>query len=303
MLCDMHLHTYRNIIKKLLLLLNLSLFIFILSCSKDEENKTPIIQFANDSGFICKDTALIAGSKITVGLNVKGISDNITFLEVIRDNGTRRIFLDSGMNCQAFNYKLSIIKSNDPHEKWIFKVMDRNRMTDSVFLRLDKLNSNQYGKIKTLEDIALSAQDKKEPGSFLSLSTGEAYCLDSAFTRQEIIDIIYYFSEFESTFSSPNESDAPAIFTGPAGLSNWSIKRETRYDTTLVTSTDFANAQNDSLLLSGYEPTTGKRKLKFAKPGMVVSFISPAGKIGLLSVKETQPGPEGYIKFSVKIQE
>lgn len=298
----MQLRSYRNV------KINLPLFIILtvliaFSCKKEENHRPPLIEFIDDSDFVSRDTSLPAGAKILVSLKATDPDDHITFFEVVRDNGNRQILLDSGMNCPGFVYKLSILKSNDLFEKWIFKVMDRERNIDSTFLLLERSAVNEYGNIKTLEDITLSAQDLKEPGSFFSISTGEAYCLDTAYTRQEITDIIYYFSEFESTLSSPNESDAPAVFTGPSGLANWTVKSETRYDTTLLAPSDFDQAQNDSLLIACYEPTTGKRKLKYAKLGMVISFISPAYKIGLLYVKEILPGPEGYIKFSIKVQE
>lgn len=299
---DMQSETYRKNKINLLLLMLLTLFTSV-SCSKAEDIRPPFIEFVNDSGYISHDTVLPAGARISVLLNAEDMDGNITFLEVIRDNGTRQIFLDSGMNCQGFNYKLTIIKSNDPLEKWIFKVMDRERNIDSLVLKLERSANNQYGNIKSMENITLSAQNVNEPGSFFSLSTGKAYNLDTAFTKQSITDIIYYFSEYESTLSSPNESDAPVFFPGPFGIANWSIKRETRYDTTLVTASQFEMATNDSLLLASYDPANGKRKLKYAVPGMVISFTSPDGKIGLLYLQETVPGAEGYIKFSIKVQE
>ena len=299
---DMLRKSYRKPNKVLLFLFTI-VFVCFISCSDEEVSKPPVLEFITDSGFIYNDTTFSIGEKFTIGIRAWDEDDNITFFQILRDNGESQIFLDSGMNCADFTYKISLIKANDPTETWIFRIMDRDRNLYSKQLKINKSAQSQYGDIREFKDITISAQQVTSPGSFLSLFTGSVYNLDTAFTKQSVTDIIYYFDEFEATLSSPNESEAPAIFNGPAGLANWTMKRETRYDTTMITQQHFEQALNDSLLLAAYEPINAKRKSKYTQPGMVISIVTKEGKIGLINVIDLMPGADGFIKLSIKIQD
>lgn len=296
----MQIYTYRFI--GILSLITCVLAFF--SCTKKESEGTmPKIMLLTDSGFVSHDTTLMIGERIQVGINARGQDKNITFFQVSMNNGNRLTLLDSGLNHPGIIYHLDIIKSQYDIEKWTFLVMDRDRSKDSVQITLKKSKSSNYGAIKILPDIILGAQANSLDGSFLSFSNGEIYNLDSAFFHQPLVDLIYYYGQYDATFSSPNESEAPSVFTGQHGIAAWSIKNETRYDTTTLTISDFDKAKDDSLLLSVYEPTAGKRKTKYIEPGMVISFKSPFGKIGLMKIQEVQPTVTGFVKFTIKIQE
>jgi len=299
----MHKKSYRLIIKSLPLLIA-GLVLFCNSCDKKEGPVIPPhIEFINDSGYVAGDTTLEIGERIRAGIRAVASGSNITFFQITCNNGTRLTLLDSGLNSASLSYTLPIIKSSSQYEKWTFLVMDRDRNKDSVQLTILKSDSSHYGTIRTFDEVRLGAQENSLAGSFLSFADASVYFLDSAYARQPLIDLIYYFGQYECTLSSPNESEAPAIFTGPYGIANWTVKNETRYDTTSVTPLQFDAALNDSLLLAVYEPTAGKRKTKFVVPGMVISFKSPAGKIGLIKVISTETGVAGSFNCSVKIQE
>ena len=276
----------------------------ISSCIKDSPPLGgPGIAFIHDSGYVYRDTSLVIGDHIKVGIDARDVYANITFFHIAFDNGKVQTMLDSGMNRAGLRYTFNIIKSQSAEEKWIFMVMDRNRFQQSIEIVLHKADSNHYGNIITYNNISLGAQGNPSDGSFLSLANGRTSFLDSAYAHQSLVDIIYYFGQYDGTFSSPSEAEAPTIFTGPEGIAGWAIKNETRYDTTALTTQLFDEATNDSLLLAVYEPTAGKRKAKYLAPGMVISFKSPLGKIGLIKVSETVPGVAGSIKVSVKVQE
>jgi hypothetical protein len=300
---DMHHGSYRKFYLPFLLTLLAGMAFFLPGCEEEAISDPPQIAFFSQEGFLDHDTILSIGDRVKVGVKAGGEGDNITFFQVSVNNGTRQILLDSGLNNPGMEYNLEIIKSASAYERWTFLVMDRDRNRDSVQLYLGKSEVSNYGDIITYENLVLGAQSYAVQGSFLSLADGAVYNLEQAFQVQSLIDIIYYFDLYDATLSSPNEADAPAVFSGEYGLANWTIKNETRYDTTLVTPEAFNEAVNDSLLLAAYEPAAGKRKAKFVQPGMVISFVSPQGKIGLVNVHELEPGPAGYIRMSVKIQE
>jgi hypothetical protein len=274
------------------------------ACTKEPSSgQPPQVRLLTDSGYTFSDTSLVIGGKVTVGIVATGAGSNITYLRVTVDNGTRLTYLDSGLNQTGLRYSLPVIKSAAAYEKWTFFVMDRERNRDSVTLTLRKSDSSSYGSIRVIENLTLEAQAVPQANSFFSFRELKKYSLDSAFLHQQIIDLIYYFGQYDGTLSSPNESEAPAVFTGSSGLANWTIKNETRYDTTLLTIANFDNALNDSLLLAVYEPTAGKRKAKYLEAGMIISFKDATGKIGLVKIISIAPGVTGGILCSVKIQE
>jgi len=299
----MHFKPYRTCIGSLVVVLMAGMALLLPGCEEDHLSIPPQIFFTSDTGYMDHDTSLAVGDRIRVGVSATSSGNNITFFQVSFDNGTRQILLDSGLNHPDLNYSLEIIKSSSQTEKWTFLVMDRDRNKDSAIIFLTKSDISHYGKIITYQDVMLGAQGNTSFGSFFSFTAAEVYDLDGAYMNQSLIDMIYYFGQYEATLSSPNEAEAPSIFTGEHGVANWTIKNETRYDTTSLSPQAFDVAADDSLLLAVYEPAAGKRKAKYVQPGMVISFISPSGKIGLINIQETSPGTGGALRFSIKIQE
>ncbi len=300
----MHKSPYRLMAKYFLTGILPVIFVTIFfSCDKSPADLPPQISFLLGAGLTSTDTVLTAGQKVKIGIHASKGSVNLTYFSVRFNDGTNTILLDSGMNTASLNYTLDVIKTTAPVETWSFVVMDRNRVERSINLVLTKSDSSAWGKIRTMNDIQLGAQENPAPGSFFSLNENLVMNLQQAFGNQSSADLVYYYGQYEATLASPNEAEAPAFFTGPQGIANWTIKNETRYDTTMITPQMFDLVQNDSLILAAYEPTAGKKKGKYLVPGMVLSFKSPAGKLGLIKIHEVAPLPAGAVKFTVKIQE
>ncbi|TSA25000.1 MAG: hypothetical protein D4R67_10920 [Bacteroidetes bacterium] len=288
--------------------INISVFfslvlLLLLSCKKEPGSTPPKLVFLTDSGYVSQDTTLAVGQKIRVGIDAQGAGANITYFHIGWNTGAEQTVLDSGMNQPQLTYTYSITKTASETEGWIFLVMDRDRNFSTIGLTLFKSSSSQYGPIRSYPGILLGAQTNPEAGSFFSLIANHRYFLDEAFLHQDSIDLIYYFDQYDATLSSPAEADAPAIFGGPTGLVNWTVKNETRYDTTGIAPDAVDLATNDSLILAAYEPVNLKRKAKFVQPGMVISFKDPAGRLGLILVKELVPGPDGYLLMDLIIQQ
>ena len=273
------------------------------SCKKGTAPIPPLISFIYEQGYVSHDTTIATGQKVKIGIRAITTSANLTYFSVRFNDGKSQTLLDSGMNTPSMVYNLEVIKTNAPSEKWTFLAMDRNRMEVSVQIVLTRSEISKWGKIRTMSDIILGAQESITAGSFFSLTDTSVMTLSQAFENQTMVDMVYYCGQYEGTLASPNEAEAPGFFTGPQGIANWTVKNETRYDTTMITSQVFDESVNDSLILAAYEPTAGKKKGKFVQPGMVFSFRSPTGKLGLLKIQEVTPAPTGMVKLTIKIQE
>ncbi len=279
------------------------LILSLSSCKKDPAQVAPVISFISEQGYTSHDTILQAGQKVKIGIRAATTNANLTYFSVRFNDGKSQILLDSGMNTPSLIYNLEVIKTNAPQEQWTFVIMDRNRIEQSVQIVFTKSDSSKWGKIRTMHDIILGAQENSTIGSFFSLTDTSVMILTQAFENQPMADIVYYYGQYEGTLASPNEAEAPGFFTGPEGIANWTFKNETRYDTTMIQSQVFDQSLNDSLILSAYEPAAGKKKGKYVQPGMVFSFRSPAGKLGLIKIEDVIPSPSGSVKMTVKIQE
>lgn len=268
-----------------------------------EENRTDEYLFIRQlpvNGIITYDTALPPGGSLMVSIEALGGGSNITYFGISMFDGQQHFVLDSGMNHPNLSFVQPIFKGNSVEEIWTFSIMNRKREKASIQLHLSKANVISWGKINIFDPVILSAQGSSTPGSFLSLSDGSVFDYPYAEAHQSATDMIYYTGLYESTFSSPAESEAPDHFPG---LLNWTLRNETRYDTTALTSNDFYLSSNDSLALVSYEPVNGKRKAKNLEKGMIVAFRNQAGKAGLILVKDILPGTDGKIECAIKIQE
>ncbi len=273
------------------------------SCQKDQAPGPPQITFIYEKGYISHDTTIEPGQKVKVGIRAVGPDANLTYFSIRLNDGKSQIFLDTGFNTPLLDYNLELIKTTAPMEKWTFLIMDRNRIEQSVQIVLTKSDIPKWRKIRSMTDIILGGQENSATGSFFSLADTLVMNLQQAFENQAMVDMVYYYGQYESTLASPNEAEAPGFFTGPKGIANWTVKNETRYDTTVITSQVFDASENDSLILSAYEPTAGKKKGKYLQPGMVFSFKSPDGKLGLIKIQDVQPASTGSVKLTIKIQE
>jgi hypothetical protein len=300
----MQIKPYRSAIRLILLALVASVVFFsAFSCKKEKEGNPPLINFITGNGYSSTDTVVAAGQKVRIGIRASSGEANITYFSVRFNDGTSRILLDTGVNISLLVYNLEVIKTTAQHETWTFLVMNRNRIKDSVQISLTNSEISNWGAITTLNDIILGAQDNTTNGSFFSISGNSVMNLQQAFENQPAVDIIYYYGQYEGTLASPNEAEAPGFFTGAQGIAGWTIKNETRYDTTTITSQEFDTSLNDSLILAAYEPTAGKKKGKYILPGMVFSFKSQGGKLGLIKIQEVAPLPSGSVKMTIKVQQ
>ncbi len=282
----------------------LSLILFTTGCQKTEiQLETPVIEILTDSGCISADTSVTMGNHMTFRIKAKGEEVPLTNFVVTYNNGATSYYLDSGMYCKEMIYELTVTKGASAFEEWTFFVMNKARITASISLRVMLDSGAVFSPIEQ-HNITLGAQNNTLYGSFFSFTSDSIYTLEEAFNNQALIDISYYYhATYESTLSSPNDNDAPSMFTGTYGIGNWTVRNESRYNLTTLTSFDFNNITNDSLLIASYDVVNAKRKGKNIVPGQVWAFRIASGKLGLIYVEETEAGVSGKVVLKIKIQE
>jgi len=72
----------------------------------------------------------------------------------------------------------------------------------------------------------------------------------------------FYLIRMKITIASPGANIDNSVFPGTSGLSNWAIRKTSRFKTANITEQDFMNATNDSLLIVVYGQSDGNRKAK-----------------------------------------
>lgn len=279
------------------LFLLLFLMISMFSCQKDETMHGKVeILFQNSN--ISKDTSLQIGEAINFSVVASSENSNITFLGVRLNHAT---VLDSGLNSSILIYKYSAIKSNLSNERWTFIVMNKNREKDSIVINIAKKESSNFNPINIYDNITLGAQNNCCYNGFFATSDGSILNYEQSLQNISKIDIIYcYYQDVQSTLSSPNETDISIIYSG---IATWAVKNETRYNLTSLSTADFDNANNDSLLITNYDVINAKRKAKNIQNNQVWAFKIQKGKFGLVKINNVETDVVGKINVSIKIQQ
>ena len=292
--------------KKLLIVIS-SVFIVISGCEKEKiDHLPPTINFVMDSGFVYTDTTLALGESFKVGIIAENPNVNLTNFLIKVETDTLEVFLDSGMNIPILDYEKTLVKGIKNSEKWIFIIRDRDGKSNETSFNIFLDSTSAYGNINYFPVVELGAQNNSI-GSFYSLTEDSVYNLETAFTNQSKIDLCYYYDFIETdenTIASPGANIDESVYPGENGLSNWQIRRTSRFKlATNISEEDFLNATNDSLLLAVYGQSDGNRKAKNLHDGIIYSFKNEDGKVGLFKVNSVTGTDNGIINISIKVQE
>ncbi len=275
------------------------------SCKKDKDNSTgPEIRLKTEQGYTSKDDTLMTGAKFRIGIIADAGSTNITNF-IIKCNN--EIFIDTGFNMSSLNFDRFIIKGINNIDLWTFIIRDKEGKSASLSFTIYKDSNSVYGEIKFYSSILLGAQNNVSVGSFLSLADSKVYKQDEAFSNQQLIEILYYYDNIQAdknTIASPGASIDASVYLGSTGLANWSAanKNTTYFVKTGVSTTEFDAVRNDSLLLSSYRESDGKRKAKILKAGDVYSFKTQSLKYGLFKVVSVTGAETGTVVVDIKVQ-
>lgn len=295
--CDMLNKTYR-------LFFMLIFIALAFACSK--ENKTgvlPSVNLIQDHSLISNDTSISPGVQMNFGIDINEGDFHVTEFLIRVTADSSRVYFDTGMFVSTCKLYKSFTKSFDDNETWEFIVRDRYGQSNSLTLKINNDSLLGYGQIDILSNIILGAQNNSNEGGFLSLSNFQNFTLTEAKIDQQIIDMVYYFGEDANTIASPGANIEAGIFDEASAPITWDIRNTTLYIYTYISSQEFDNIQNDSLLLISYIEGEGKRKAKNLMPGDVFSFKTQDSRFGLFKVNDVVGESEGTISIDLKIQQ
>ncbi len=295
----------------LLIFITAFILVFAEACKKDENPSPPAIGLLTGSGYTPAGSIIAVGGKLRFGITAAANGANITNFVVkkIMPDGSVKVMLDSGLNSTGFTVSETFYQGVEAEARWTFQVMDKNRQFATTAITLFKDPASAWGGILEYPSIVMGFQNSTTHGQFLIPSTGKVYFADSASINQSLIDIItYYYVDGtpSPTFSSAGETGGGIVDYYPA-ISQWAIKNYTKWDISVDTDpvpvSAFDACHNDSLLIVRYNDVWGKRKFKWANPGVVIPFLTASGKKGMIRVISVENDPAGMINFAMKIQQ
>ena len=288
-------------------------FVFIvilgfIACQEDSSDITypnPTIRIIEKTGYLSKDTILSVGDNVIVGIEAQYNGHNKLVNFIAKRNGEN--YMDIGMYAEELVKEVEIQKGLDDIEDWGFIIRDFKGNQSSVELTIEKDPNIVYGEISEYLNVQLGAQNSTEYGSFLSFSNGMVYNIQDAYNNQELIDMLYFYDNFdaleENIIASPG-ANLTSVYSGEYDVNNWEIKNTTRYsrDELDIVEDEFDAANNDSILIAhSFSFESGGRKTKFLKAGDIYSFVRD-GKTGMFKVVSTTGETEGNIIVDIKIQ-
>lgn len=283
------------------------ILIGIFSCDEDEkiDRPDPTINFNVAPNFISSDTTISVGQVFTVAIHAdyNGYNKLTNFIATL--NGER--YLDLGIYAETYNKEIEIAKSLSEVDNWEFKIRDIEGNSGSIYLTVFKNPNIIYGEIDEFLNVQLGAQNSSEYGSFFSTESGMVYTIQDAFNNQKIIDLLYYYDDFdkleENIIASPG-ANLIGVYSGTYDVNNWETKNTTRFsrEKLNVTIEEFETAANDSILIANsFAFESGGRKTKFLESGDIYSFVR-GYKTGMFKVVSTSGTRSGNIIVDIKIQ-
>lgn len=292
----------------IVIIISMLMITLFLACEESEtvNHTAPKISLVQGANYVSAETTLSVGEQYTVAIHAEYNGDNMLTNFIAKLNGER--YIDVGMYKEVYKDEIQLSKGLEETDEWEFIIRDIEGNSASTFLTIHKDQNIEYGEIEEFLNVKLGAQNNTETGSFFSFSDGNDYDLESAFNNQEIIDLVYYYDNFdkleENIISSPggNIDDA---FTGTYGMSNWTTRNTIRFSREKIdmTTETFDAAANDSILIAHtFDYGSGGRKTKYLEPGDIYSFVTSDNVTGMFKVVSTSGTDNGFILFDIKMQ-
>lgn len=300
--------TYRLNLLGLAGIIVFTAIMLLVACDEDEkiDYPNPSINIIVNPDFISSDTIISVGQIFTIGIHAEYNGYNNLTNFIAKVNGKR--YLDIGIYAKKIDKEVEISKGLENVEEWEFIIRDIEGNTASTNITIYNNPNIIYGNIDEFLNVQLGAQNSSEFGSFFSLSTGTVYGLEDAYNSSELIDMVYYYDNFdkleENIIASPGANIGETVFPGEFAISNWETVNTTRYSREKldITIEEFDNATNDSILIAkSFAFESGGRKTKFLKPGDIFSFVK-GNKTGIFKVVSTFGTSSGNIIVDIKIQ-
>ncbi|HSH50214.1 MAG TPA: hypothetical protein VK982_00670 [Bacteroidales bacterium] len=294
---------------KLFLLFCISILI---SCSEEELSETsPFILLKTGNEFSQSGDSIPVGGQLKFGISAVGDGVAITNFTIKRITEDETITeLDKGMYVLSggLDTTVTFVKSSAETEKWYFLIMNAHRDTASITTTIYKGKGSAYGRINYFPSIEIGYQNNEILPNYLDLNTGKVYNRTSITGNESLIDLVsyYYLSSGTSspTLSCPSYPSAREFYPE---INNWSVQNSVLYDyyttdNNLISIETFDNAQNDSLLVNAFKPSSTSGNCKFCYTGKIIPFKTGQGKYGMIKVINADEINTGSIEIAVKIQ-
>jgi hypothetical protein len=288
------------------LLLIMASVSFFTSCTTEEENLSPTINFVTGSGYISSDANLKAGEAFTVNLSAAANSTSgakLVNLKVIRVLGGNTVTVaDETIDLSSFTSEISANAAFIAGtEKWTFTVTDANGETAEISLNI---TTTAGAAINTFDQKILGSYYNNTYGSFFGSADGTVYKMVEAYNNQAKVDWCYYYGVADgATIAAPNDPTAMNdIFTNATyGLSQWTTRNATLFN--VVTESILWDNITDDAQIMAYSGSTANTSEKQLAVGSVLAFKTAAGKLGLIRVTDIATGSTGSITYNVKVQQ
>ena len=294
---------------------NIYLFVIVLlffACTKDEKTKSdPTLQLKQSTGMLANNAYYSYGSAMKLGIIADGDGYPITYIRITRDLGmTKVVELDKGLYIKSgkLDTIFTFFRSNATLESWTVFILNENRDSCKITFLVNKAAGNNWSTISHFSNIKIGYSENTQFPKYLNLTSSLSWFDNGVSGHEDSVDfaaIFYYTSGNPSpTITCPGYTGAVAYFPLFAG---WTIKNQTTYDyktsdNNLVSAAAFDSAQNDSLLITAYNPQYTSGWCKFATTGKIIPFKTSSGKYGMLKVLHADLNTSGYIELEIKVQ-
>jgi len=279
---------------------------------KIEDTTLPFIIIKQGEGFVEEGDAVPVGGRLAFGIAASaGGSNALTNLSVIKYSaGGKTTMMDNGMYIPVggLDTTLYFSKSNDGTETWRFFVMNSGRDTASVSITVLQGEGSAYGDIYYYPSIFVGYQENSSYPHYIDLTGGTGYSESEVAGHEAGIDmaVIWYITSGKSspTLSAPSYSSITGYY--PV-ISGWATRNSTLFDyktsdNNLISVAQFDAAQNDSLLVAGFNPEFVSGWCKYALNNKVIPFKAADGRHGLMRIKYADENSSGYMEIAVKVQ-
>jgi|WetSurMetagenome_2_1015567.scaffolds.fasta_scaffold18032_2 hypothetical protein len=288
------------------LLLIMASVSFFTSCTPEEENLSPSINFVTGSGYLSSDATLKAGEAFTVNLSATANSTSgakLVNLKVIRVLGGNTVTVaDETIDLSSFTSEISANAAFiSGTEKWTFTVTDANGESAEISLNI---TTTAGAAIHTFDQKILGSYYNNTYGSFFGSADGTVYKMVEAYNNQAKVDWCYYYGVADgATLAAPDDPTAMNdIFTNATyGLAQWTTRNATLFN--VVTESILWDNITDDAQILAYASSTANTSEKQLTVGSVLAFKTAAGKLGLIRVTDIATGSTGSITYNVKVQQ
>ncbi|MDY0103757.1 MAG: hypothetical protein RBS07_12555 [Lentimicrobium sp.] len=286
--------------------------LFFVSCKQDEPLQRASVILKTGVAYTSSNVEVQQGATISIGVIASGGDAALTYIRIERISGSdTTVQLDRGIYKErpGLDEDFSFPKGNAASETWRVLVMNADRDTATATLVVRKAPGFNFGPIHHYSDVVVGMQNNTTSPSYLDADLGQVYDIVTVSGKINTVDMVAYFYY---TSGLPSPSLACPGYTSVVGyypvINNWPEKNTTLFDyntsdNDLISVEAFDAATNDSLLITGYNPTKVSGNCKYAYAGKVIPFKTQQGKYGLLKIVLADEHEEGTMLMEIKIQQ